>query len=236
MKMQEIVEQVAFMLGLPANENVENLQIEQAVNIAFRELKRYMKTPVDKTVPYSTRIDLKAVGINTVKVLYVQASKPRLGLTLGSLESGNVFQVAASVNVTSLIGQGGQVNIDPIMQQLALSQVQNCLTTNFQWKYDLPNQVVYCTHCSPIPATVTIRYVPIYEDVSEITGQTWIDYLVRMSEANMKKALGRSRSKYKIEGSNVSLDGDQLLAEANAELETIRNELGMKSSKLVILN
>ncbi len=69
MTMQEIIEQVAFMLGLPANENTENVQIEQAVNIAFRELKRYMKTPVDKTVPYSTRIDLEKVGIKTVKVL-----------------------------------------------------------------------------------------------------------------------------------------------------------------------
>lgn len=236
MTIEEIVEQVSFMLGLPTNENIENIDLRAAVNIAFRELKRYMKTSVDKTVPYSPRIDLKAVGINTVKVLYVQAANPRLGLTLGSLETGNVFQVATAVNGSALVGQGGQVNIDPIIQQLALSQVQNCLTTNFQWKYDLPNQVVYCTHRSPVPVAVTIRYVPIYDDVSEITGQTWIDYLVRLSEANAKKALGRSRSKYRIEGSNVSLDGEQLIAEANAELETIRNELGNKSSKLVILN
>ncbi len=236
MTMQEIVEQVSFMLGLPANENVENLQIEQAVNIAFRELKRYMNTPVDKTVPYSTRIDLKAVGINTVKVLYVQAAIPKIGVGLSSIESGNVFQVASAVNAYSSFRSAGVINIDPIMTQLAYSQVQNCLTTDFQWKYDLPNQVVYCTHRTTKPAVVTIRYVPIYSDVSEITGQTWIDYLVRMSEANMKKAIGRSRAKYKIEGSNVSLDGEQLLAEANAELETIRNELGAKSSKLVILN
>lgn len=236
MTMQEIVEQVSFMLGFPANDNVEDMQIEQAVNIAFRELKRYMKTPVDKTVPYSPRLDLVKLGINTVKVLYVQAAMPKLGLSLSSIESGNVFQVAASVNVTSLVGQGNLINIDPIMQELALSQVQNCLTTNLQWKYDLPNQVVYCTHRSPVPASVTIRYVPIYNDVSEITNQTWIDYLVRMSEANMKKALGRSRSKYTIEGSNVSLDGDTLLSEANAELEAIRAELGGKTSKLVVLN
>ena len=57
-----------------------------------------------------------------------------------------------------------------------------------------------------------------------------------MSEANVKKALGRSRSKYTIEGSNVTLDGEALLAEANAELEAIRTELGAKSSKLVVLN
>lgn len=236
MTMAEIVEQVAFMLGLPANENVENLQIEQAVNIAFRELKRYMKTPVDKTVPYKPRIDLKAVGINTVKVLYVYAAYPKVGVSLGSVESGNVFQLAAALNGYGSVSATSVMNIDPIMTELAYSQVRNCLSTDFQWKYDLPNQAVYCTHKVTVPAAVTIRYVPIYEDVSEITGQTWIDYLVRMSEANMKKALGRSRSKYKIEGSNVTLDGEQLLAEANVELEAIRNELGSKTSRLVILN
>lgn len=236
MTMQEVVEQVAFLLGLPANENVEDLQIEKAVNIAFRELKRYMNTPVEKTVPYSTRLDLVKLGINTVKVLYVQAANPRLGLSLSSIESGNVFQVAAAINVSSSVGQASTINIDPIMQEMALQQVRNCLTTDFQWKYDLPNQVIYCTHRDPKPAVVTIRYVPIYNDVSEIQGQTWIDYLVRMSEANMKKALGRSRSKYKIEGSNVSFDGELLLDEANAELEAIRNELSVKSSKLVVLN
>ena len=194
-----------------------------------------MKTPVDKTVPYSTRIDLEKVGIKTVKVLYIQAAYPKVGVSLGSIESGNVFQTAAA-GAYSTFGSASVLNIDPIMTELAYSQIHNCLTTDFQWKYDLPNQVVYCTHQASKPAAVTIRYVPIYEDVSEITSQTWIDYLVRMSEANMKKALGRSRSKYRIEGSNVSLDGDQLLAEANAELEVIRNELGGKSSKLVILN
>lgn len=236
MTMQEIVEQVAFMLGLPANENVENLQIEQAVNIAFRELKRYMKTPVDKTVPYSTRIDLVKVGIKTVKVLYVQAAFPKVGVSLGTIESGNVFQVAAAVGAYSTFSSTSVLNINPIMTELAYSQIQNCLSTDFQWKYDLPNQVVYCTHRSTKPTVVTIRYVPIYEDVSEITSQTWIDYLIRLSEANMKKALGRSRSKYKIDGSNISLDGEQLLDEANSELEIIRNELNEKSSNLVILN
>ncbi len=42
--MQEIIEQVAFMLGLPVNENIENLQIEQAVNIVYRELRRYINS------------------------------------------------------------------------------------------------------------------------------------------------------------------------------------------------
>lgn len=235
MTMAEIVDQVSFMLGLPANENVEGQQVEKAVLIAFRELKRYMKTPVDKTVPFSTRIDLKAAGIDTAKVLYVQTAKPRIGLTMSSIDSGNVFQVAAAVNTYSAIGQTSSINIDPIMTEMAMAQVRNTLSTDFQWKHDPHNNVVYCTHRDPRPSHVTIRYVPNYNDVSEIESPTWLDYLIRMSEANMKKSLGRSRSKYTVEGSNVSLDGEILLNEANAELEAIRQELEAKKRKLVVL-
>lgn len=236
MNMSEIVDQVSFMLGLPSNNNVENLDIKRAVLIAFRELKRYMKTPVDKTIPFSTRIDLKKLGIKPVKILYVYASTPRIGLTMNSIDSGNVFQVAASVNTYSAIGQTSAINIDPIVTEMGMAQVRNTLSTDFQWKHDPDNEVLYVTHRDPRPTQVTIRYVPDYQDVSEIKSPTWIDYLIRLSEANMKKALGRSRSKYTIEGSNVSLDGDVLLQEANSELETIRAELEAKKSKLVVLN
>ncbi len=236
MNMSEIVDQVSFMLGLPSNNNVENLDIKRAVLIAFRELKRYMKTPVDKTVPFATRIDLKKLGIKPVKILYVYASTPRIGLTMNSIDSGNVFQVAASVNTYSAIGQTSAINIDPIVTEMGMAQVRNTLSTDFQWKHDPDNEVLYVTHRDPRPTQVTIRYVPDYQDVSEIKSPTWIDYLIRLSEANMKKALGRSRSKYTIEGSNVSLDGDVLLQEANSELETIRAELEAKKSKLVVLN
>ena len=236
MKMDEIVEQISFTLGLPSNENIEGIDLEKAVLIAFKELKRYIKTPVDKSVPFSTRIDLEKVGIRTVKILYVYASRPRIGLTMGSIESGNVFQVAASVNTYSAIGQTSSINIDPIMTEMAMAQVRNTLSTDFQWKFDVDNNVVYITHRDPKPSFVTIRYVPDYQDVSEIKSETWQNYLIRLSEAYAKKALGRIRSKYTIEGSNVSLDGDVLLNEANAELETLREELGAKKNKLVVLN
>lgn len=236
MRMEEIVNEISFMLGLPATENIEELQPEQAVRIAFRELKRYMKTPVEKTVPFSTRLDLVKLGIHTTKVLYVQAAQPRIGLTMSSIDSGNVFQVAAAVNTYSAIGNTSSINIEPIMTEMAMAQVRNTLGTDFQWKYDPLNQVVYCAHRDPRPAQVTIRYVPDIQDVSEIVDETWINYLVRLSEANLKKALGRARSKYTIEGSNVSLDGEALLAEANAELEAIRTELDTKKNKLVVLN
>lgn len=236
MTMDEIIDQVSFELGLPANDNVEGLDLRKGVLVAFQELKRYMKTPVEKTVPFATRIELPKVGIITRNVLYVQASQPRIGLTMSSIDSGNVFQVAAAVNTYSAIGQTSSINIDPIMTEMAMAQVRNTLSTDFQWKYDIDNQVIYVTHRDPRPAFVTIRYVPDYKDVSEVRSNTWINYLVRLSEAFIKKALGRSRSKYTIEGSNVRLDGEALLSEANAELEAIRTELEARRNPLVILN
>lgn len=236
MLMDEYVSKISFMLGFPANKNNEQVDIVQAVDIAFKELREYMKTPVNKTVPYATRLDLKALGINTTNVLYVQAAEPRLGLSLTSFDSSNVFQVAAAVNMASGYGQGTGINIDPIMSQMALQQVRNALSTDLQWSYDQPNQVVYVTHRAPIPATITIRYVPIFSDVSEIVEPTWINYILRLGLAYMKISLGRTRSKYVVEGSNVSLDGEKLLNEGNAELEAIRNELKAKPSKLRVLN
>lgn len=236
MTMDEIVDQVSFMLGLPANENVENLQVEKAVSIAFRELKRYIKTPVEKTVPFAHRIDLIANNIITKKILHVLPAQPRIGLTMSNVDSANVFQVAAAVKTYSYIGQSGIINVDPIMTEMAMAQVRNTISTDLQFDYDSSNQVLYITQREPIPGLITIRYVPDFQDVSEINNDTWIDYLIRMSEANMKKALGRTRSKYKIAGSNVELDGDVLLEEANKELEAIRAELEAKKNKLVVVN
>ena len=234
--MDEYISKLSFMLGFPANKNNEQIDLSQAVDIAFKELREYMKTPVNKTVPFATRLDLKALGINTVNVLYVQAAEPRIGLSLTAIDSSNVFQVAAAVNVSSGYGNGSVLNMDPIMSQLALQQTRNALSTDLQWSYDQPNQVVYVTHRAPIPATITIRYVPIFNDVSEIIEPTWINYILRMSLAYAKISLGRTRSKYTIEGSNVTLDGDALLSEGNAELEAVRNELKSKPSKLRVLN
>lgn len=227
--MAQYVDLISFKLGIPANNNVEDLSIERAVLLSFQELKEFMGTPVDKTVPFSTRLDLVALGIRTVKVRYVFPATPKVGLNLNNVDSGNVFALAASANF------GSSVNLDTLVNQLALAQVSNVLSTDFQWTYDLENQVVYCTCKKPHPGLVTIRYIPIYDDVSQIKNPAWINYLTRMSEANMKIALGRSRSKYKVEGSNVSLDGEILLQEGTQELEKIREELRPKKRRLRIV-
>ena len=235
MKIEEIVDQVSFMLGIPANNNVEELQVERAVNLAFREAKRYIRTPALKTVPFSKRIDLVKVGIVTTIVRGVYPAYPKVGLNLANVESGNVFQLAAAVNAGAMLNST-TANLDPIINQLSMAQASNVLSTDWNWRYDLDNQVVYITCKAPVISSVTIDYVPDYKDVSEISNKSWLDIIIRLSEAYMKKALGRSRSKYTIEGSNVTLDGELLLNEANSELEARRTEMQNKSNRLIVLD
>ena len=236
MEMKDYVRQISFQLGFPSNQNIEEVSIEEAMNIAFTELKRYVNTPVDKTVPFSTRLDLEKLGIHPRKIVSIIPAYPRVGLSMGSIESGNVFTLAAAVNAYAGAGSASLVNIDPLMTELGYAQMRNTLTTERQWKYDRPNNVVYCTYRDPYPAVLTIIYVPNFQDVSEVLNETQINYLLRLGLAQTKIALGRTRSKYKIEGSNVSLDGEALLAEGNAELEAIRQELGQKTNRLVVVN
>lgn len=236
MELKEYVRQVSFLLGLPTNKNIEEVSIQDGVLIAFQEMKRYMNTPVHKTVPYARRIDVAALGIDPVKICNIFPAYPRVGLSMGAIDSGNVFTLSASANAYMGTSPAGLLNLDPIMTELGYAQVRNTLTTERQWAYDPHNKVIYCTYRDPIPAVITIIYVPNYNDVSEIVNQTYINYLLRMSLAFVKIALGRSRSKYRIEGSNVTLDGEQLLTEGNAELEAIRQELGQKTNRLVAVN
>ncbi len=235
MTMEEYIDQVSFELGEPLVRQADPEQVSRAIMISFRELKRYMKTPVQKTVPFNTRIDLAKVGINTKKVLSVIPAQPRIGLTLSSIDSGNVFQVAASVNTTGMIGQTSSINLGPIMSEMAMAQVRNTLSTDFQWQPDMLNNIIYCTHRDPRPSHVTIEYVPELTDVSEIVSHSWEDYLVQLSVARMKVHLGRARSKYKVD-SNVSMDGEILLQEGNQELKDLREKLGTKKTRVVVVN
>lgn len=236
MLIDEYVDEVSFRVGLLNSDNVEGIDINRSVLSAFRELKKYMKGPAYKTVPYSTRLDLVALGIDTNLVMNVKPARPRLGLSLGSIDSGNVFQLAASVNSQNMIGNTSRLNLDPVISELAMAQVRNTLSTDFQFRYDKLNQVIYCTHKDPKPAQVTIVYKPKFTDVSEIDSDEWQDYLIRLATARTKIVLGRVRSKYRVEGSNVSNDGELMLSEGNAELDKLMEELESHRRKLIVVN
>ena len=71
----------------------------------------------------------------------------------------------------------------------------------------------------------TIQYLPDYKDVEEITEVFWMDIILRLATAYAKQVLGRIRSKYTLNSSAYSLDGEAMLSEANTEIQEIRQFL-----------
>ena len=78
---------------------------------------------------------------------------------------------------------------------------------------------------SGIGGDVTIEYIPDYQDVSEISEPFWINFILNMTMALTKMALGRARSKYNISGLPYELDGDTLISEGQAELDAMNEQL-----------
>lgn len=75
------------------------------------------------------------------------------------------------------------------------------------------------------PKYITIEYVPLYKDVSEIVSDYWIDIILRMAEAQSKIVLGRLRTRYKQSNALWEQDGERLLEEGTTELNELRESL-----------
>ena len=73
--------------------------------------------------------------------------------------------------------------------------------------------------------TITIEYVPRYDDVSEITSDFWIDMLTRLCIAKAKIAVGRIRTRYSQSNALWAQDGETMLSEGNAELSDLHEKL-----------
>ena len=104
--------------------------------------------------------------------------------------------------------------------------------------FDKSKNKLYITTSQGTPSLITVEYVPIYEDVSEITSDYWIDILMRMSVALTKVVLGRIRTKYRQSGAlwDIASDGDKLLQEGNQELEALRETLRVNSQMIYPLD
>ena len=103
--------------------------------------------------------------------------------------------------------------------------MRNTLSTDLAFRYDKSSNQLYINVSSGTPDTITIEYVPRYDDISEIVSDYWIDVIVRMSVALAKITLGRIRSRFTQSNALWTMDGDKLLEEGNAELSDLREKL-----------
>lgn len=92
-----------------------------------------------------------------------------------------------------------------------------------QFRFDKTTNLLYVNTLDK-PDKLTIEYIPVYNDVSEIKSDYWIDMLVNLSVALTKVTIGRIRKKFSQSNALWSLDTD-ILSEGQAELDALREQM-----------
>lgn len=230
MKMQEFVEDIKWQLtgGLLELE-IPDTSIEKAVNLALKEIQRYIDSTTFVTVPYADVIDLK--GFQDVKCSAITGVYRTEGYA-GT--ANNLSDPMYAQQWLIFSNYGSMYNLQNYMLNYmaynTVSQIRNTTSTDLDYKIDKVKEKLYINIAYNKPTKITLEYIPIFQDVSEVTSDYWIDIIKRMATAHTKIVLGRIRSKYKQSNALWTLDGDQLLAEGNAELEKLRDTLEANST------
>lgn len=215
MTLAEYVDEIKFILGGSVLDiEIEN-ELPRCVNRAFREIKRYVTTPAYMTVPFSVgqnagaTIDLS--DKNVYSVIRVMRPDSYNSMSMNQLD---VF----GLNLT----YSAVTNMTEYADRMLLLQQLNTISTDLDFLWDNHSKRLSVTMNPPFSYAVTIVYIPDYKDVEEIQDVYWVDWILKLATAYAKLVTGRIRSKYTLNSSQYSLDGETLLSEANAEIQEIQ--------------
>ena len=105
-----------------------------------------------------------------------------------------------------------------------LLQMRNTTSTDMAFRQDKHANKLYI-NTSSRPTQVTIEYVPIFEDVKDLTSTYWIDMLKELSLGMSMVAVGRIRTRFVQSNALWKDDGEAILAEGNKKIDEVRERL-----------
>jgi len=223
MTLAEYTDEIMFSLGGIGDNSVEieigESGIVRCINRAFREVKQYVTTPAYMTLPFGARENGIGCTINlkdkdVYSVINVMRPDSYNSLSMNTLD---VF----GLNLT----YSAITNMDAYANRMLRLQQLNTISTDLDFIWDAHTKELSVTMNPPFTNAITIQYIPDYKDVEEITEVFWMDKILRLATAYAKQAIGRIRSKYTLNSSAYSLDGEAMLQEANTEIQEIRTFL-----------
>lgn len=213
MTLAEYTEEIAFQLGGTVLDLEIANDLPRCVQRAFREVKRYVTTPAYITIPWNSNNGGNTVNLkdkNIYSVINVMRPDSYNSLSVNSLD---VFGLAQSYSAVT--------NLDAYMNRMLRLQQMNTISTDLDFVWDAHRKELSIMMNPPYTNQVTIVYIPDYQSVEEITEVYWVDIILKLATAYAKQVLGRIRSKYTLNSSQYSLDGETLLAEAKEEITEI---------------
>lgn len=231
MEMSEYIADLKLQLtGNLLELEIDDKTLEQVFNMALRELQRYINETKLVTVHYSSCIDLSELNCSTVTRIFRAAS-----FNSGTLQEQTGVSSADPMWAQrwAIYSNGyGMYNMTDwllnYMSYNTIQQVSSTFRTDLAFTYDKQSEKLYVDMSSD-NGDLTIEYIPVFKDVSEIKSDYWQDMLKRLAVALTKQILGRIRSKYKSSNGLWEIDGSTILEEGNTELQTLRDELRTNS-------
>lgn len=193
-------------------------QLPKCVNRAFREIKRYITTPAYMTVPFNVGKNVGATVDLSDKNVYsvIRVFRPDSYNSM-SMNQLDVF----GLNLT----WSAVTNVNSYANRMLLLQQLNTISTDLDFIWDNHEKKLSVTMDPPFANMITIEYVPDYKDVEDIKEVYWVDWILKLATAYAKLVIGRIRSKYTLNSSQYSLDGETMLSEANQEIKDIQDFL-----------
>lgn len=227
MKLQDYVEYIKLMLtGGVLELEITDDKIAKVVKESLNSIQRYIDTTTLITIPYADVIDLNGFKFSSLSNVYRTEGYVTNSNNLSDPMYAQQWMVYSSV--------GSMYNLQNYMLNLmaynTISQIRNTMSTDLEPKLDKVNNKLYINIAYNKPSFITLEYIPIFEDVEQVTSDYWINILKRYSLAQTKIILGRIRSKYKQSNALWTLDGDRLLEEGTTELNALEEQLEANST------
>lgn len=215
--------------GQTVDLELSDKEIGNLVDIALLKVKPYIGTTKLMTVNSSDAIDLSSKDVYAVINVYrgspIDAGEYTFNTDSDKSDDTILFSPSLFNYTNNLLGLS---SVDSIAITTLTNQVINQAygrSGDIDFDYDSEEEILYVDTGNSGTDALTIEYIPNYDDVSQISEPFWINFILNYAVALTKIALGRARSKYRLNDLPYEMDGDTLLQEGNQELENLQNDL-----------
>lgn len=229
MNLKAYRDEIKFKLtGYVLQNELSTQALNACVNNSFREIQRYITTPILMTIPYKSCIDLTDYKVSSVTMIYRPVGN---GFTTsGGVENGNYVVDPMQMNLWQFYYAGNNIsNFNTQTLNLGayslMQGIRNTLSTDLDFFFDKNSNKLYINCSQGVPQYITVEYIPRYDNVQDVISDYWIDIIMRLAVANAKIAVGRIRTRFTQSNALWSQDGEALLQQGNAELQQLRTHL-----------
>lgn len=226
MVMQAYIDEIKLKLGGDILDlELSDEAIAKLVSAAVRECQRYIDTTKLVTVPFSKCIDLSEYEVSSVSRVFRTT-----GFTSPGVDESGVSATTDPMYLSMWQTVAGGNNVYDTSNWAynygswnTMLQVRNTLSTDLQFRFDKHTNLLYINTLDT-PEKITVEYIPVYRDVSEICSDYWIDMIMNLSIALAKVTIGRVRKKFSQSNALWSVD-TSILDEGTTELADLRDRL-----------